>query len=512
MFLPIFISILGAGLGYANPILHFPLAVTIFPATLAYVGLNAESRKNAFKNGWLCGSAASLICMYWIAVPIGLYGGISWLIAMPCPVLVAMFIGLYYGLYTWAISLGSTRLSPFLLCIFSGILWTTMETLQGVLFTGFPWMTLASAFSTWTDAVQGAAYIGAYGLSGLIVMLSTAVLFIKRSKACAVLIIFCLAVTFGAAYQRIYSPVAIKRISESPTVTVGVIQGNIDQSKKWDKKYQDQTLDKYINLTKSLDKNVDIAVWPETAMPFFIQEAGDLRFKLFQFLKDSRIPLLTGAPGYTLHSDKNNYSLFNRAYFIDSAHNTVDWYDKHHLVPFGEYVPLKDYLPIGKLVEGVGDFIPGTGSAPIITGRLAMGILICYEGIFPELAQKRVKNGANLLINISNDAWYGRSSTPYQHLSLVALRSVEQGRALIRGTNTGISCTINPYGKIEHASPLFEDAAFTAKVPLLVERTFYSINYNWITIFPPAISAVILLWLILTAFLNKKNLKPIIKY
>lgn len=495
MILPIIIILFSAGVGYANPFLHFPAAVLFFPITLGYLGMRADSPKTAFKEGWLAGSLACLICLYWIAVPIGVYGGISWLIAAPCPILISMFIGLYYGLYAWGMQLACRRFSPVVLCIFSGLFWTTLETLQGHLLTGFPWMTLSSAFSFWPQTLQSASYIGAYGLSGFLVIIGTALLFIRSSRSTLVLLVLCLCAASAATYQRMYSKSAITRAANAPTAVIGVVQGNIDQSKKWDISYQEATLDKYIRLTKQLEKKTDVVIWPETAMPFFIQDPGELRFKLFQFVRNNKTSLLTGAPGYTLHPGKKNYSLYNRAYFIDPNNMKVDWYDKHHLVPFGEYVPLKDYLPIQKLVEGTGDFLPGNECAPIVNGRLAMGILICYEGIFPELAQKRVQKGANILVNISNDAWYQKTSAPFQHLSLVVLRAVEQGRTLIRGTNTGISCTINPHGEIKHATGLFTDEQFSATVGLFDEKTFFNTYYDWVTRIPPLITFFVLIWL-----------------
>lgn len=164
-------------------------------------------------------------------------------------------------------------------------------------------------------------------------------------------------------------------------------------------------------------------------------------------------------------------------------------------MPFGEYVPLKDYLPIGKLVQGAGDFIPGEDPSPLESGNLAMGMLICYEGIFPELAQERVAKGANLLINISNDAWYGKTSAPMQHLGLVALRAVEQGRYLIRDTNTGISACIDPLGRINNTTGLFVDAAVLANPELMTGETFFHANYKAVTLIPVILTFLLIGWI-----------------
>jgi apolipoprotein N-acyltransferase len=143
----------------------------------------------------------------------------------------------------------------------------------------------------------------------------------------------------------------------------------------------------------------------------------------------------------------------------------VGFYDKEHLVPFGEYVPLGEWLPLGKLVESVGDFSSGRNQRAPSIGDIALGVLVCYEGIFPELAQKRVEEGATLLVNISNDAWFGDSSAPWQHLQLSLLRAVEQGRWLARATNTGISLLADPQGRITARSGLFTEDAVTGPSP-----------------------------------------------
>jgi apolipoprotein N-acyltransferase len=150
-------------------------------------------------------------------------------------------------------------------------------------------------------------------------------------------------------------------------------------------------------------------------------------------------------------------------------------YDKTHLVPFGEYVPLKRWLPfLGKIVAQVGDFSRGRVGANLEWSRGDLGVLICYEVIFPYISRAAVENGAALLINITNDAWYGRSSAPYQHYSMAVFRAVENRRALVRAANTGISGFIDPAGRIRKSTALFEEAAAARRMPLLTVRTIYN--------------------------------------
>jgi apolipoprotein N-acyltransferase len=186
--------------------------------------------------------------------------------------------------------------------------------------------------------------------------------------------------------------------------------------------------------------------------------------------------------------------LHNRAYLLNATGDVASWYDKEHLVPFGEYVPLGEWLPfITKLVPGQFEFRPGINSAPLVSGSMAMGLLICYEAIFPELAQGRVESGANVLVNISNDAWFGRSSAPLQHLHMAALRAVEQNRSIIRATNTGVSVVIGPDGSMQNPSALFETLILRdPAVPLLTETTFYHDHMALIHTTFPALGLVLL--------------------
>ena len=202
------------------------------------------------------------------------------------------------------------------------------------------------------------------------------------------------------------------------------------------------------------------------------------------------MPLLFGAPAYL--RSLGGHVLFNRAYLLAPSGQTAA-YDKEHLVPFGEYVPLGNLLTfIGKLVEGLGDFRPGQDGKPLLQGNLALGTLICYEAIFPELAQRRVAAGANVLVNISNDAWFGDSAAPRQHLDLALLRAVEQGRTLIRGTNTGISAVIDPRGRIMAQGGLFTALALPCpETPLVSETTWYHRHYLFITWGIPGLFAVL---------------------
>jgi apolipoprotein N-acyltransferase len=219
-----------------------------------------------------------------------------------------------------------------------------------------------------------------------------------------------------------------------------------------------------------------LIVWPETSMPFYFQDDSPLRKPVLDFLASTNATLLLGAPAY--ERGLGSYNLFNRAFLLNANGAAPIWYDKEHLVPFGEYMPLPSWLPLEKLVHGVGDFAPGHDQKALRSGDLAMGVLVCYEAIFAGLAQERVAQGANLIVIISNDAWFGATSAPLQHLNLTALRAIEQGRWIVRSTNTGISAFIDPLGRIHRAGPQFEPLAAAWQVHSRSQTTVYHKLYS----------------------------------
>ena len=205
--------------------------------------------------------------------------------------------------------------------------------------------------------------------------------------------------------------------------------------------------------------------------------------------------MLVGTPGYVNAPVKRGYLLYNRAMLVDENGGDAGHYDKEHLVPFGEYAPPGLDMPfLETLMQGVGDFTPGASVAPLRLGNLALGILICYETIFPELAQQRVADGANVLVNISNDAWFGTTSAPEQHLQLSVLRAVEQGRYVLRGTNTGISAIIDPHGRIAERGGLFRAEVISGMATARAETTVFHRVQHLVWPVALALAALALLW------------------
>ena len=467
---PALMALAGAWFGFANPLAHFPPAILLLPAALSLVALRASGPVHAFRSGLLTGLPAYTAGLYWLAIPVHDHGGLPWALALPCPVLVGAVLAAYGGVFCALMHLVRRDAGRVPAVFLAGLLWASLELARNHFLTGFPWLNLATALSPWPETLGLAAWVGGYGLSGILAAISHALVPGRGLARLLALPLAALLVLPG-----------MLRGPATPTATasVAMIQGNIDQGLKWDEAMQAAILKTYLDLSRKAVAEFapDLVVWPETAMPFYFQDPTPFSAAVREGTQGLNTALLAGSPAYSVPTEPGapQYVLHNRAWLLGSRGQTLSWYDKEHLVPFGEYVPLGEWLPfITKLVPGQFEFRPGLNAAPLATGPLAMGLLICYEAIFPELAQQQVERGANVLVNISNDAWFGRSSAPSQHLHLAVLRAVEQNRAIIRATNTGISVFIGPDGRMRGATELFTSAiAHDPGVPLLTETTFY---------------------------------------
>lgn len=480
LFLPL-AGILGLWLGFPNPLIQLPLLSLLYPAALYARGIQAPDLKTALRDGWLIGLLASSGCLYWLAVPVHDFGGLPWLLAGPCAVAIGGYVGLYSGLFCAGMRLARDRSTPFRRALFAGVLWFLIEWLRGWILTGFPWLSLSTAFVPWPVVIQGASIIGAYGLSGVLAAMSCLAyeaLHGRQLVSCSVVLGLMLLSVCGWGVHTISSPIK----GESP-FGAAFIQGNINQDQKWEQAFQQSTVDKYMELSaKALASGSPrLLIWPETAMPFFFQEHKKYGPLVRDFARENNVAILLGTPGYINSRTSKKYDLYNRAYLVGPDGSDYGFYDKEHLVPFGEYLPPGLDLPfLAKLLQGVGDFTPGKEIKPLTLGNLALGMLICYESIFPELAWQRVADGANVLVNISNDAWFGLTAAPEQHLQLSAMRAVEQGRFLLRGTNTGISAVIDPHGRIINRSPLFSSEVIAIDAVPLDARTPFHHAMPWL--------------------------------
>ncbi|HOP47237.1 MAG TPA: apolipoprotein N-acyltransferase [Desulfobacteraceae bacterium] len=440
-----------------------------------------ESPLKALKLGYIAGLSHYLSLIYWIVVVVGRYGGLNPFVSFSVFVLLCLYLALYPAFFSClSVLIKGSRFR----ILFISALWISLEYLRAMLLTGFPWCLLGYSQYENLHIIQVADLFGVYGISFLIVTVNVFLydlLFQRRNWGISIVIYEMVFAGLLTAATLIYGHCELsKRQSENDTdknIAAVIVQGNIDQSVKWDPAYQAGTVATYKRLTlKAIhDFRPDLVVWPETSLPFFIQNNRDFSQDLHSLAVKSGSSFIVGSPAYKRINGRKNY--FNRAYLISPDEYSFKYYDKVHLVPFGEYVPYKDILFfVDRLVPAAGDFQPGKKDmSPLRHNDLSLGILICFEAIFPDMARSYSRKGADMLINLTNDAWFGKTSAPYQHLSMAVLRAVENRMPLIRAANTGFSAFISPHGEIIERSALFREEVLKAGVKIVpAQITWYA--------------------------------------
>ena len=461
----------------------FPPGNLSFLAWVALIPLLISIRNaplgKAFKLGLIVGFFHYISLMYWIIVVLGQYGNLSLPVSLLALLLLSLFLALYPALFSCLASrLNQGHFSIFFMAAF----WVCMEYARANLVTGFPWCLLGYSQYQHLAVIQIADILGVYGVSFLVVLINGLLFhsFFRNKGGKAphlkwewlwVMLFAAGTLTYG------FHQLSEKKTQNktAPHINAAVVQANIDQSVKWKAEYQLRTIAAYFRLSRSVGHSKPaLIVWPETALPFFFQDAPGFLPEITSLSHELGAALVFGSPAY--QRTKGKISYYNRAYMINPGLGPIQYYDKRHLVPFGEYVPLKQYLPfINHLVQAAGNFVPGEPQGPLKDRDLSLGVLICFEAIFPELARDLSREGANLLVNITNDAWFGSTSAPYQHLSMAAFRCVETGIPMVRAANTGFSAFIGSDGAILSRSDLFEEAVLDRSVPVLpASQTFYT--------------------------------------
>lgn len=472
----------------------WPLLFVALVPLLLFIIHNKPGR--SFVAGFIAGFVYHVCLLYWIVIVLGKYGGVPFLIAVGAMLLLAAYMGLYSGVFSLLLchGLGRKKNLP-LIMIFAPILWVALDWLRGKLFTGFPWMDLGYGLYSNPLLVQVADLGGHHLVSFCIVLVNSLLVFLlcrgrfedrkADKKGIHIALTACLIVIAAGLYSFFRYQQVAEIASKSKHETVAVVQGNIPQDEKWTPSRKQSTLRIYRELSEKgvWDGKAGLVVWPETALPFY-PDNNPLFFDVTGFAREQAVWLLTGSPYYTINTtppgreaNRKDFNYFNSALLINPDGEITDRYSKQHLVPFGEYVPLQKYLPfLEPLVVHVGDFSRGTSSKPLdLSGKnVKAGVLICYESIFPDLARKQARAGANIMVNLTNDAWYGRSSAPWQSFAMSVLRAVETRRSLVRAANTGISGFVDPQGNILKASPIFEPLVMTEYVAIVEQNTFFA--------------------------------------
>jgi apolipoprotein N-acyltransferase len=261
---------------------------------------------------------------------------------------------------------------------------------------------------------------------------------------------------------------------EGAPIRIGLIQGNIAQEDKWNPAEARRIFTTYIAMTRdAVRRGAEFVIWPESSTPFMFEEDPVGGEMLRSLAREVGVPILFGSD--QVERTAETIRMFNSAFLLTPDGSTAAVYRKIHLVPFGEYIPLKEWLYfVSPLVERMAEFAPGTSTVMLPIGEHHVTTAICYEVVYPSLIRDAVLQGSTLLTTITNDGWYGHSSAPYQHFAMASMRAIEQGRYLARSANTGISGIVDPYGRVVVASALFEPAVIVGDVRLLRALTIYT--------------------------------------
>jgi len=448
--------------------------------------ISDQSAKSCFRLGFIAGLVHFLSLLYWLVPVMRTYGYLPAVLSVSVLFLLAAFLALFMASFAAALSKVGKKPARCLVTI--PLLWVALEYLRSFLFSGFPWELLGYSQFNRLQLIQISDILGVYGLSALIAYVNGAVFItllyfakrrwldadITKRLVTGAVTAFILGIALGWSYGHWRLKTIDDLIAISPKTHIAVVQGNIDQAVKWDPDFQIDTVKKYNRLSASItEQRPDLIVWPESATPFYLLYDVKPTELVFEGIQQTATDYLIGSPSFVQSDEVVRY--FNSAYLISPLTKEMSKYDKTHLVPFGEYVPLKKWLPfLGKIVAQVGDFKAGVEGKTLLWKTEQVGVQICYEIIFPGLSRAMARNNASLLINITNDAWFGKTSGPYQHFSMTVFRAVENRRALVRSANTGISGYIDPAGRVLASTPLLQDAALVRSIPLMKTKTVYT--------------------------------------
>ena len=490
-----------------------------FAIVFLLVAIRNATGRQGFYLGLIFGFVHFVTLLYWLVPTMYRYGPMPIWLSIGCLLLLAFYLALYAAAFAVIITEGCGHPASCLWMV--PVVWVGLEYARTFLVTGFPWELLGYSQYRFLDLIQIVDIFGVYGLS-FIIAFANAVLFLcvmyfsrgkwhgrRISPAWPAIAVLGLAVVLcGVGLYGKHRIAAMDNlITKSDRLKVSVIQGNIPETMKWDAALQQEITHQYISLSQQVKPAApDLVVWPETAVPFYFFYDEALTKQVLEGVMRVGTCFLIGSPSFEYRANDDGVNLYNTAYLIDPRGRIIGKYDKVHLVPFGEYVPLKQWIPfVGKLVPGVGDFCPGNRGHVLMMGKVGIGTQICYEIIFPDLSAAMVRQGANLLVNITNDAWFGQTAAPLQHFSMAVFRAVENRRSLVRAANTGISGFVDPAGRVITASGLFKTAVLTRSVPIIRgHRSYYTTHGDQL---PIGCTGVIVLLVVIAAIKRRNRRK-----
>lgn len=445
---------------------------------LAWVGvvplLIAVRQGGAWRAWWLgvaFGAVWRAGTLYWLVYAMTRFGGLSLPVALLGTTAVVGYLAVYGGIFAVLVRGLEPARSTTPLAI--AAVWTGLELVQAHLFSGFPWMLVGYAGGATSILAQPADLFGVYGLSFLVVAVNAALAAVMleparwRGPMPTALVLLVLALGYGGA-RLVSAPAAGTPPADG--IEIALVQGNVAQDRKWETEARERILQDHLRLTdQGASAGADLVIWPESSWPdpYGLEGNPMARQGIERLASEHAVAILVGT--VRVHEEGAELAVANAALLFDADGELRGGYEKVRLVPFGEYLPLRGILGfLGPLVQAVGELRPGDPEQELPAAPRAgvppFAVAICYEVIFPGLIRDRVLDGAAFLTTITNDAWYGTTSAPYQHFVMARMRAVETRRWLVRAANTGISGIVDPWGRVVERTGLFTEALVRGRI------------------------------------------------
>jgi len=452
--------------------LSFPNFNLSFLAWVGLVPLLFSTRKTDTKtslmSGFITGFTANAVIMYWI-YPMIKFNTDSHLQAAVCLATLSAYLAIYYGIWAALFLYGEKSGSLLRFSLFASVIWVVLEYLRTYFLTGFPWCLLGMSQWRFITLIQLCEFTGIYGISFILVLVNVMLArFIETKKLPSLIITVALVacIITGAYVIKLRN-----QVSSPPYITAAVLQGNIDQYKKWDGNYKDEILKKYSSLAREASKqHPDIIIWPETAVPGYLPSDPLLYSTISSIVRETGTYNLIGTP----YNNSDNL-VYNAVCLFGPEGELLAWHKKTHLVPFGEFVPFrKVFEPFFGVLNTLGDFSRGSDHSAFAVKSVRWGPTICSENFFGGIVRQVVNNGAEIIVNQTNDAWFFNTSAPKQHFIMNVFRAIENRRTVIVSGNTGISGVVNPSGVITQMTNTFTTEYFVTKVSPSKRITFYT--------------------------------------
>lgn len=466
------------------PVGFFPVIFASVPALIILTS-TAPTRFRSFLAGWAFGAGYFIFGLYWVSA--ALFVDIDqWAWVLPFSLILGpAVLGIFYALIPPLVWHWREKREAYALLFIT--VWALIEYARGHILTGFPWNLPGQVWDDVLPVLQTASLAGIYGLS-LLTLFWAALPVLYKSRRFAILaaVSFALLSAYGAW-----------RVMEHPTKQSGdylirIVQPNLPQSMKWDPDEDWRNLERHMELTRNTEAQNEaeketapprFVIWPETASTADLEHFPEIATVIAAKMPKNST-LILGNLRVTLDRREVPVAFHNSVTALNKKAKVEATYNKHHLVPFGEYIPFRDKMsaikPLALAVSGIGDFTPGDGVKTIaLENRPAFSPLICYEVIFPGAVADRA-NRPEWLVNVTNDGWYGNSAGPYQHMAISRLRATEEGLPLARAANTGISVVVDPIGRVIARQPLLTTGTLDSILPEALPPTIYSRFGDWV--------------------------------